>query len=229
MISGDFRSAVHAAAQEPWRTAEVVRQIHEAPAEATAVMLQYAREALRGTPQSTWKVLDPIGAASRRLWNEVARAVALSRDDDERIARVVWLLWEHRDDGDEWEALRDSAAHALEGAHAGNVSLPDVVTWMTSAGEQEATHEDGQTMSISPSAWFRGGWAWCVVQQPATSPFLYDENFQSWPLTATQEEQDVWMIDEDDSGGTTNAALTGGDPCWDDHTDTAPIDPTEGS
>ncbi len=50
MISGDFRSAVHTAADCPWTIHHVVKAVLEAPASHTEPMRQYAREALARTP-----------------------------------------------------------------------------------------------------------------------------------------------------------------------------------
>ena len=94
---------------------------------------------------------------TRALWGELRRAVEYARHEHERIARVVWLLWEYRTDTDEWAAMRDYAVRGLSGAEAGTLALDDIVVWMTAEGEQEGE---------SPGAWFRAAWAWTISIDP---------------------------------------------------------------
>lgn len=151
----------------------------------------------------------------RALWGEVRLAVEAARMDHKRIARVVWLLWEYRQEGDEWEALRDYAVRGLEGCATGTVALSDVVVWMCAEGEQEGE---------SPSAWFRAGWAWCVMPPEGTaftSPILNESGWCAW----ARNPNSSWAIAFRQSayGSSREASRANAGGAWPDHLDTQPI------
>ena len=151
------------------------------------------------------------------LWGEVRSAVGHARQDHERIGRVVWLLWEYREEGDAWEALKDYAVQGLDGCEAGTVALGDVVEWMCAEGERAVINERAHYGWRSPSAWFRGAMAWSVIMwpNPGTIQAVWDGWFQMWDGLSWCVKQRAMDY------GTKCGGCLGAE--WPDHLDTQPL------
>jgi hypothetical protein len=159
---------------------------------------------------------------TRALWGELRRAVEHARHEHERIARVVWLLWEYRTDTDEWIAMRDYAVRGFSGAEAGTVALDDVVVWMTAEGEQEAAWRD-IVICGSPNAMWRAAWSWAILSGGAKrSPCLAHSGFHSW--CRLDDDCFGWAVEAAPWNRSSLQTLEGPlGTTWPDHLDTTPI------